>query len=84
MKREELITFLENGVCTVAIGLMLTAFFPSACSALNAEQPPPKECAPVSKSEYDSAKKQNLLCTRFMRYVKTGRLLKRHYWYCHS
>ena len=26
MKREELITLIENGVCTVVIGLMLTAF----------------------------------------------------------
>jgi hypothetical protein len=83
MKREELITLIENGVCTVVFGLMLTAFSPSASSAVNAEQPPPKGCAPVSKSEYDSAKRQNLLRTRFTRYVRTGRLLKRYYWYCH-
>jgi hypothetical protein len=83
MKREELIILIENGACTVVIGLMLTAFSSSASSAVNAEQPPPKGCAPVSKSEYDSAKRQNLLRTRFTRYVRTGRLLKRYYWYCH-
>jgi hypothetical protein len=83
MKREKLITLIENGACTVVIGLMLTAFSSSASSAVNAEQPPPKGCAPVSKSEYDSAKKQNLLRTRFTRYVRTGRLLKHYYWYCH-
>ena len=83
MKREECITVIENGACTVVIGLMLTAFSSFASSAANAEQPSPKGCAPVSKSEYDSAKRQNLLSTRFTRYVKTGRLLKRYYWYCH-
>ena len=83
MKREELITLIENGACTVVIGFMLTAFSSSASSAVNAEQSPPKGCAPVSKSEYNSAKRQNLLRTRFTRYVRTGRLLKRYYWYCH-
>jgi hypothetical protein len=80
MRRGKLITLIENGACTAVIGLMLIAL-PS--SAVNAEQPPPKGCAPVSKSEYDSAKRQNLLRTRFTRYVRTGRLLKRYYWYCH-
>jgi hypothetical protein len=83
MKRRALITLIKNGVCTVVIGLMLIAFPASASSAANAEQPPPKGCTPVSKSEYDSAKKQNLLRTRFTRYVRTGGLLKRYYWYCH-
>ena len=80
MKREELITLIENGACTAVIGLMLVAF---SSSTVNAEELPPKGCAPVSKSEYDSAKRQNLLRTRFTRYVRTGRLLKRYYWYCH-
>ena len=83
MTRDKRITLIENGACTVLIGLMLTTFSSSASSAANAEQPPPKGCAPVSKSEYDSAKRQNLLRTRFTRYVRTGRLLKRYYWYCH-
>ena len=80
MRRGKLITLIENGACTAVIGLMLIAL-PS--SAVNAEQPPPKGCAPVSKSEYDSVKRQNLLHSRFTRYVRTGRLLKRYYWYCH-
>jgi hypothetical protein len=83
MRREELITLIENGACTVVIGFMLTAFSSSASSAVNAEQPPPKGCLAVSKSEYDSAKRQNLLRTSFAKYMRTGRLLKRYYWYCH-
>jgi len=79
MRRREFIALIANGVCPVAVGLMLIAF---ATSSVNAEQLPPKGCATVSKSEYDSAKRQNLLRTRFARYVRAGRLLKRQYWYC--
>lgn len=75
MKRGKLITL------SYAIGLMLIAF-PS--SSVNAEQSPGKQCVSVSKQEYDSAKRQNLLRTRFSAYVRTGRLGRRSYWYCHS
>ena len=80
MRRGKLITLIENGACTAVIGLMLIAL-PS--SAVNAEQPPPKGCAPVSKSEYDSAKRQKLLRSMYGSYLRTGRLWRRYYWYCH-
>jgi hypothetical protein len=80
MRRREFITLIENGACIAVIGLVLVAF---SSSSVNAEQLPPKGCLAVSKSEYDSAKRQNLLRTRFARYMRTGRLLKRYYWYCH-
>jgi hypothetical protein len=75
----KLVAFFENGACTTVIGLMLIAF-PS--STVNAEQPPRKGCVAVSKGEYRSAKRENLLRNRQGTYVRTGRLWRRHYWYC--
>jgi hypothetical protein len=60
---------------------MQTAFL---FSSVNAEQSPGTGCVAVSKQEYDSAKRQKLLRSRFSTYVRTGRLGQRHYWYCHS
>jgi hypothetical protein len=47
----------------------------------NAAQPPRKGCYAVDKREYDSAKKQKLLNGRFGYYLRTGRVLRRSYWY---
>jgi hypothetical protein len=80
MRRREFITLIKNGACIAVIGLVLVAF---SSSSVNTEQLPPKGCLAVSKSEYDSAKRQNLLRTSFAKYMRTGRLLKRYYWYCH-
>lgn len=52
------------------------------CSSADAVQPPSDHCRPASKVEYDSAKKQYLLRNRFGAYVRTGRIWRRHYWYC--
>jgi len=79
MKRRKLIALIENGVCIAVIGLMLIAF---PASSVNAEQPYRKGCLAVSKSEYDSANRKKLLHTRFGKYVRTGRLWRRYYWYC--
>jgi hypothetical protein len=79
MKQGNLIVLV--GVVTCAIGLMLIAF-PSL--SVNAEQPPLERCVAVSKQEYDSANQQKLLQTRFSTYARTGRLGRRHFWYCHS
>jgi len=75
MKRKALIAPIA-----AAIGFMLFAF-PS--SSANAEQPPQANCVAVPKIQYDSAKKQYLLQNRFGMYVRTGRIFRRHYWYCH-
>jgi hypothetical protein len=47
-----------------------------------AEQAPFKDCRPVSKIEYDSAKQQYLLRQRFGFYVRTGSIWRRQFWYC--
>jgi hypothetical protein len=79
MKRKNLITLIGAGTC--AIGLMLIAFL---SPSVNAEQPPRKGCVAVSKQEYDSANRQRLLRSQFSTYLRTGRLGRRYYWYCHS
>ena len=79
MKRKTLIVLI--GTWTCAIGLTLIAF-PS--HSVNAQQPPSERCVAVSKQEYNSANRQNLLHTRFSTYARTGSLGRRHYWYCHS
>jgi hypothetical protein len=79
MKRGKLIALIENGACTAVIGLALMAF-PTASA--KAQQPPRTGCVAVSKSEYASANRQKLLRNRYGTYVRTGRPLRRFYWYC--
>jgi hypothetical protein len=74
-----LIKQTETVACTALLGLMLIAFSQAQAKT---QQPPRDGCATVAKSEYDSAKKQNLIHTRYGGYVRTGRLLRRVYWYC--
>jgi hypothetical protein len=80
MKQGNLIALIKNGAFTAVIGLMLISF-PS--SSVNAEQPPRKGCVAVPKIEYDSAKREKLLRNRNGAYVRTGRIWRRYYWYCH-
>ena len=79
MKRGNL--FAVIGACACAAGLVLLAF-PSA--SVSAEEPPAQGCQAVTKPEYDSAKKQRLLRTRYSTYVRTGGIGRRRYWYCHA
>ena len=80
MKRCEFIGLIENGAYTVVIGLMLIAL-PS--SSVDAQQPPRKGCVAVSTIEYNSAKREKLLRNSNGTYVRTGRILRRYYWFCH-
>ena len=63
----------------VAIALVLGVF---PCASANAAKPPYEGCVAVAKQEYDAAKKQHLLRTRFTQYVRTGLPGRRQYWYC--
>jgi hypothetical protein len=69
-----------TSVHTAAIGVTLMAF---CASSVNAEQPPREGCRAASKIEYNSAKEKHLLRNRFGLYVRTGRVWRRYYWYCH-
>ena len=79
MKRGNLLVFV--GACVCAAGSMLIAF---PGSPVSAEEPPAQGCQAVTKQEYDSAKKQTLLRTRYSSYVRTGGIGRRRYWYCHA
>jgi hypothetical protein len=62
-----------------AIALMLSVF---PYAPANAANPPYEGCVAVNKQEYNAAKKQHLLRTRFTQYVRTGFPGRRQYWYC--
>jgi hypothetical protein len=66
----------------VRVPAVIAALLMFCCPSANAVQPPSEHCRAVSKIEYDSAKKQFLLRNRFGAYVRTGRIWRRHYWYC--
>jgi hypothetical protein len=80
MKRREFLTLIESGAYIAVIGLMVIAF-PS--TSVNAQQAPRKGCVAIDKREYDSAKREKMLRTELGAYVRTGRLWRRYYWYCH-
>ena len=69
----------------VRFGLLAFGLLGSAAPAYAAPvaQPPRPGCAAVDKREYDAARKRNLRQSRYGEYVRTGRVLRRQYWYCH-
>jgi len=81
MTRGKLMAFIENGACAAAIGLALAA---GPALAAGAAQPPHEGCIAITKHEYNSAKREKLLRNRYGAYVRTGRILRRFYWYCHE
>ena len=72
---------MKRGIHVAAAGIILIACHASSAGAEEATR---KRCVAVAKQEYDAAKKQSLLQTRFGTYVRTGRLGRRNYQYCHS
>jgi hypothetical protein len=54
----------------------------NAQQSLQKQQPPRERCVTVTKREYDNARKKSLLRNRFGEYLRTGRVLRRRYWYC--
>jgi len=68
-----------KGARAAVMGAMFILCIPAAHAQ---PQPPSERCRPASKLEYDSAKQQFLLQNRFGMYVRTGRVWRRHYWYC--
>ena len=77
MKRTRRVRHSARGACAAA--LLLAAL--SAAMAKD-QAPPAPGCAAITKAEYDAAKKQHLLNARFGNYLRTGRPLRRAYWYC--
>jgi hypothetical protein len=73
--------FVRKLACRCVLGLTLIL---SHAPSTRAQQTPPARCSSVAKQEYDAAKKENLLRGRFGGYLRTGRIGRRQYWYCHA
>ena len=67
-------------VCVVLIGTLVSLMPIQASGA--APKPPYDGCVAVTRQEYNAAKKQHLLRTRFTQYMRTGLPGRRQYWYC--
>jgi hypothetical protein len=81
MKRRTQIGLVGRLAWTCTLGLILIL---SHASSAYAQQTPPARCSSVAKQEYDAAKKQNLVRGRFGGYLRTGRIGRHQYWYCHA
>ncbi len=77
-------TLVTRAKRSAAGGTILLALSALSHEPASAAKPPYAGCVAVTKQEYDSAKRQKLLRTRFGTYVRTGRLGRRQYSYCHS
>ncbi|MFY9687002.1 MAG: hypothetical protein WAJ88_14475 [Pseudolabrys sp.] len=69
----------KRSIAGSAIALLLSAL---PYAPANAAKAPYDGCVAVTRQEYNAAKKQHLLRTRFTQYVRTGIPGRRHYWYC--
>jgi hypothetical protein len=66
------------GFCVLtALVVLLSGPFPAFAAS-----PPKAGCRPVSKLEYNIAKKENVIISRGGRYVRTGPLWRRNFWHC--
>jgi hypothetical protein len=68
----------RSGFCvlTALVGLISSPFPAFAAS------PPKAGCRPVSKLEYNIAKKENVIISQGGRYVRTGPFWRRNFWHC--
>ena len=72
-------SFLQNGL---SVTLIITTSLLACASAIAKPLPPKDDCRPVSKSEYNAAKREYLLNSRARVYIRTGSFWRRHYWHC--
>ena len=71
---------LQNASRIAAVAVAVTVLSVAPLAAQPA--PPAERCRPASKIEYNSAKAQYLLTSRFGYYMRTGHPWRRYYWYC--
>jgi hypothetical protein len=67
-------------IAPAAAGALMLMALPIA--AAHAARPPYIGCVAVTKQEYDGARRQHLLRTRYSQYMRTGLPGRRQYWYC--
>ena len=71
--------FLQNGL---PVAVVITGSFLVSASAIAKALPPKEGCRPISKIEYNAAKREYLLNSRARVYIRTGPFWRRHYWHC--
>ena len=70
----------RQGNATVAVVIAASLL---ACASAIAKPFPPREgCRPVSKIEYNAAKREHLLKSRARVYILTGPFWRRQRWHC--
>ena len=71
-------SFLKNSFPVAVITGSLLA----SASAIAKPLPPKEGCRPISKVEYNAAKREYLLTSRVRVYIRTGPFWRHHYWHC--
>ena len=72
-------SFLQN---SLPVAVVITTSL-LACTPAIAKAVPPKEgCRPISKTEYNAAKREHLLRSRVRVYLRIGPFWRRQYWHC--
>ena len=72
-------SFLQK---SLVIAVAITALLLACASAIAKPLPPGEGCRPISKIEYNAAKREYLLKSRAREYIRTGPFWRRHYWHC--
>ena len=72
--------FIKRRVSIAVVGGLMFGWLPA--SPARSQQAPRPNCVAVTKQEYNNARKSKLQQQRFGEYVRTGRVLKRFYWFC--
>jgi hypothetical protein len=76
---ERLVSFLRN---SLPVAVVITGSLLASALAIAKPLPPKEDCRPISKIEYNAAKREYLLTSRVRVYVRTGPFWRRHYWHC--
>ena len=67
---------------SVAMAVVIAASLLACASAIAKPFPPREGCRPVSRIEYNAAKREHLLTSRARVYIRTGPFWRRQYWHC--
>jgi hypothetical protein len=66
----------------MAVAVVIAASLLAYASAIAKPFPPREGCRPVSKIEFNAAKREHLLKSRARVYILTGPFWRRQHWHC--
>jgi hypothetical protein len=73
------VSFLQK---SLPVAVVITGSLLASASAIAKPTPPKEGCRPISKIEYNAAKREYLLTSRVRVYIRTGPFWRHHYWHC--